>query len=90
MAVSRPSMRVAARNRVKRPFAEQEEGSAGRATVYAEDALILLSVAALFVLAVFYRTTLWGQVGLGILLVVMIVVFMRRFRRVHRAFKGRD
>lgn len=90
MAVSRPSMRMAARTRVKRPFAEQEEGSAGRAAIYVEDALILLSVAALFVLAVFCRTNLWGQVGLGVVLVVMIVVFIRRFRRVHRAFKGQD
>jgi hypothetical protein len=58
--------------------------------LYVEDALILLAVAALFVLGVFFRGTLWGQGGLGVVLVVMIIVFIRRLRRVHRAFLNGD
>jgi membrane protein YdbS with pleckstrin-like domain len=58
--------------------------------IYIEDALILLSIAALFVLTVFFRHTWWGQVCLGFVLIVMAVVFFFRFRRVHRAFTGRD
>jgi membrane protein YdbS with pleckstrin-like domain len=61
-----------------------------RRSVYVEDALILLSIAALFVLGVFFRTEWWGQVGLGAVLIVMAVVFVIRFRRVHRAFTGHD
>lgn len=60
-----------------------------RTQIYIEDALILLAVVALFVLAVFFRETLWGQVALGVVLLVMAVVFYFRLRRVHRAFTGR-
>lgn len=58
--------------------------------LYFEDFLIFLGVAALFVLGVFYRKTTWGQAGLYCLLAVMLYVFIRRFRRVHRAFKDQD
>jgi len=58
--------------------------------VYLEDGLILLSVAALFVLAVFYRAEPWGQGALVVVFLVMLVVFFLRLRRVHRAFRGRD
>jgi hypothetical protein len=44
----------------------------------------------LFVLTVFFRNTVWGQVGLAVVLVVMIIVFVRRLRRVHRAFTEPD
>lgn len=57
--------------------------------MYVEDALILLAIVALFVLGVFFRRTSWGQGGLLVVLVVMAVVFVRRFRRTHRAFTGR-
>ncbi len=65
-------------------------GAESKLGLYVEDALILLAVAALFVLGVFFRNTQWGQVGLGVVLVVMVIVFVRRLRRVHRAFTGRD
>ncbi len=58
--------------------------------VYVEDALILVSVALLFVLAVFYRGRTWGQVALLVVLAVMVIIFVRRLRRTHRAFKGRE
>jgi hypothetical protein len=45
---------------------------------------------ALFVLGVFFRGRWWGQAGLGVVLVVMVIVFVRRLRRVHRAFMERD
>jgi membrane protein YdbS with pleckstrin-like domain len=69
-----------------------ENGGRKRAKVglYVEDAVILLAIVPLFVLTVFFRDTLWGQVGLGVVLVVMVIVFVRRLRRVHRAFTGRD
>ncbi len=51
-----------------------------------EDVLILLSVGALFVLAVFFRDTVWGQVGLGAVFLVMVIVFIGRIRRANRAF----
>ena len=58
-------------------------------TIGIEDVLILLSVAALFVLAVFFRDVVWGQVGLGVVVLVMVIVFISRFRRTHRAFTER-
>lgn len=58
--------------------------------IYVEDALILLGVVALFVFTVFFRKTWWGQAALMATGLVMVVVFIRRFRRVHRAFTGRD
>ncbi len=66
------------------------EKSTSKKQIYVEDALIILSIAALFVLGVFFRDELWGQVGLGVVLLVMVVVFFFRFRRVHRAFTRRD
>jgi hypothetical protein len=45
---------------------------------------------ALFILTVFYRDTSWGQGALVAVLILMVVVFWRRFRRVHRAFKGQE
>ena len=58
--------------------------------IHGEDVLIVLSVVALFVLSAFYRDTSWGQGALVGVLVLMAVVFWRRFRRVHRAFTGRE
>jgi hypothetical protein len=72
-----------------RPSPSGRGQKASKRHVYVEDFLILLAVGALFVLGVFFRTTLWGQVGLGVTLVVMVVVFIRRFSRVHREFTGR-
>jgi membrane protein implicated in regulation of membrane protease activity len=69
---------------------EPEDDQGPRAGIHGEDVLILLSVAALFVLTVFCRHTWWGQGALIGLLVLMAVVFWRRFRRVHRAFTGRE
>lgn len=60
----------------------------GRTQIYVEDALIVLAVGALFVLGVFFRREWWGQVALGVVLLVMAVVFFFRLRRVHRAFTG--
>ncbi len=65
-------------------------GRDGRRTqIYVEDALIVLAVGALFVLGVFFRGEWWGQVALGVVLLVMAIVFFFRLRRVHRAFTGR-
>ena len=69
-------------------FEEDGKRTSPKAPLYAEDALILLCIAALFVLTVFFRDELWAQVGLGVLLVVMGVVCVRRFRRIRKAFKG--
>jgi hypothetical protein len=66
-----------------------------------EDALIVLCLLAFMVVAlapceapaeseqeiVLLRNTTEGRVALGVLLVVMLVVFVRRFLRVRRAFK---
>jgi len=71
-----------------RPFREDEEGSGSKAMLYFEDALILLAVAALFVLGVFFRHTVWGKAGLAVVAAVMAVVCFFRLRRVHRAFTG--
>ena len=57
--------------------------------LFVEDALILLSIGLLFVLAVFFRREQWGQRALVAVLLAMAVVFVRRIRRIHRAFKGR-
>ncbi|KPK62494.1 MAG: hypothetical protein AMK73_05995 [Planctomycetes bacterium SM23_32] len=71
-------------------FGQDQDRHESRAAIYVEDSLILLSIAALFVLTVFFRRQWWGQVGLGLVLAIMGVVFVFRFRRVHRAFTGRD
>jgi len=69
---------------------EDSEGrDSARTALYLEDVLILWAVAALFVLAVFFRDRWWGQAGLVAVLVVMVAVFIFRFRRTHRAFTGR-
>jgi len=60
------------------------------ASVYVEDAVIIASVLLLFVLTVFFRRTLWGQLALVGLLIVMVVVLVRRLRRTHRALRGRE
>ena len=73
-----------------RAFDEDESVGGSKAALYIEDALILLAVVALFILSVFFRDRWWGQVGLGGVLIVMVVVFVFRFRRAHRAFTGRD
>ena len=66
-----------------------------------EDALIVLCLMAFMAVAIGYCKTpegaeqeviLWrdtteGRVALGVLLVIMLVVFVRRFLRVRRAFK---
>ena len=69
---------------------DEEEQPASRTALYVEDVLILLSVVALFVLGVFFRRDLWGQVALVVVLVLMGVVCLFRMRRVRRAFTGRD
>jgi hypothetical protein len=69
---------------------EPENDQGPRPDVHGEDLLILLSVVALFFLTVFFRRTAWGQGALIGVLILMAVVFWRRFRRVHRAFKGRE
>lgn len=74
-------------------MAEQDDNPSGetsKTAIYVEDALIILALAALFVLGVFFREELWGQVGLGLVGLVMVVVFVRRIRRVHRAFTQGD
>ena len=60
------------------------------AGIYVEDALILIAVAALFWLGVFHRTETWAQRALIGVLIVMGVVFVRRIRRVHRAFRHKQ
>ncbi len=69
---------------------EPEDDQGPRTGIYGEDVLILLSVVALFVLAIFFRHTWWGQGALAGVLVLMAAVFWRRLRRVHRAFTGRE
>ena len=56
--------------------------------IYVEDALIVVAIALLFVLTVFFRNEPWGKWALTALLLVMLIVFVRRLRRAHRAFKG--
>ena len=58
--------------------------------IYIEDALILVAIGLLFVLTIFFRDERWGQLALAGVFVAMLVVFIRRFRRTHRAFKGRE
>jgi len=68
---------------------DDADGRAKRA-LYIEDAVILLALIPLFILGVFYRSTEWGQAGLWAVFAVMLVVFVIRLRRTHRAFKGHD
>jgi len=65
---------------------EKRPGSSG---LFIEDALVLLSIGLLFVLTIFFRRKQWGQMALMAVLLMMVVVFVRRLRRTHRAFKGR-
>jgi small-conductance mechanosensitive channel len=68
---------------------DADDRRAVKAALLLEDAVILLSVLALFILAVFFRRQWWGQVGLVVVLGLMGIVFVFRFRRVHRGFTGR-
>lgn len=74
---------------VSSEFDEEEQESRPKTALYVEDVLIVLAVVALFVLAVFFRRTWWGQAALVGVLIVMGVVFFFRLRRAHRAFTGR-
>jgi len=65
-------------------------GGPSKLGIYVEDALILLCLVPLFIRGVFFRDETWTRVGLWIVLAIMLVVFVIRFRRVHRAFTGRD
>ncbi len=71
------------------PDSDDRRRARSTLAIYVEDALILLGIAALFVFTVFFRTTRWGQLALMATGLVMVVVFIRRLRRVHRAFTGR-
>ena len=63
---------------------KDERGRSSRLALYVEDIVILLALIPLFILAVFFRRTWWGQAGLAVVLIVMGVVFFFRVRRVHR------
>ena len=67
----------------------QLEKEQKKRAIYIEDALILLSVAALFGLGVFFRDRIWAQLLLTGVLGVMVVVFFRRFRRLKSLLKNR-
>ena len=60
------------------------------AGIYVEDALILIAIAVLFWLTVFHRREAWAQTALIGVLIVMGVIFVRRVRRVHRAFRNKQ
>jgi len=55
--------------------------------VYIEDALILVSIGLLFWLVVFRRHETSAQIALGVILLVMVIVLVRRVRRLNRAFR---
>jgi hypothetical protein len=55
--------------------------------VYIEDAVTLVSIGLLFWLGVFRRHETSGQIALGVVLLVMVIVLVRRVRRLHRAFR---
>ena len=61
-----------------------------KAALHVEDVAILLSVGALFVLTVFFREEVWAQILLVGVFLLMVVVFILRFRRVHRAFQDQE
>jgi hypothetical protein len=69
---------------------DDEQRGEDKSGLYLEDLLIFLAVGALFVLGVLFRDRSWSKPGLIGVLVVMVLVFISRFRRVHRAFKGQD
>ena len=71
------------------PERERHDGDE-KSKLYVEDLLIILAVGALFVLGVLFREASWSKPGLIVVLAVMAIVFVSRFRRVHRAFKDRD
>jgi hypothetical protein len=65
---------------------DQDERIPPKKGVYVEDLLILICLVPLFILGVFFRDRWWAQAGLGLVLIVMAAVLVRRVRRVHRAF----
>ena len=74
----------------RRPVSEGDDTERHREQrrgIYVEDALILISIGLLFWLGVLERHETWAQIAMGVLLLVMLMVFVRRVRRVRRAFK---
>ena len=59
-----------------------------RRRIILEDMLILVAIGALFVLGVFFRTRMWAQITLGVVLAVMLILFVVRVRRMYRAFRA--
>lgn len=66
----------------------EEKHEEDRTAIYVEDGLILLSIGVLFALGVFYRQETWAQIVLGGVLLLMLVIFVRRYRRAKRAFQS--
>jgi hypothetical protein len=69
---------------------DDEKRGDDKSGLYLEDILIFLSVGALFVLGVLFRNRSWSRPGLIAVLVLMVLVFISRFRRVHKAFKSQE
>jgi len=68
----------------------EKERKRSHLAIYVEDGLILVSIALLFVLTIFYRNLAWAQVALLAVLAVMAIVLVRRLTRAHRAFTRRE
>jgi len=59
-----------------------------RLVIYVEDGLILLSIALLFWLWVLHRREDWARIAMIPVLGMMLVVFVHRVSRVHRAMRN--
>ena len=66
---------------------DSDNGGGRKTAIYVEDAVILASIALLFVLTIFYRREMWAQILLGVVLVAMAVVLVRRVKRFNKAFR---
>ena len=69
---------------------DPDEQKVPKMVIHVEDAVILISIGLLFWLGVLKRHEAWAQMALLGVLVVMAVVLVRRFRRVHRGFRRRE
>jgi len=70
------------------PEVQSPKRRVSKAVVYFEDGLIVLSVGLLFWLGVLNRQERWARVAMLPVLGMMLVVFVHRMFRVHRAMRG--
>ena len=72
------------------PSKGSDSRNVSKLIIHVEDGLILLSIGLLFWLWVLHRREAWAQIAMLPVLGMMLIVFVHRVTRVHRAMRNRQ